>query len=87
MADNLKVEKLSLNDSQHAPPAAAHTTPSGRAAYIPPHLRQQRNAGAVGLDGAGSSPGGRNAGAWNAKYVVLPDCYTSTFWIPFLRRG
>ena len=73
MADSLKVEKLSLNDSQHAPSGGAHTTSSGRTAYIPPHLRQQRNAGAVGLDGAGAGGphGNRNSGSWGAKYAFL----------------
>lgn len=62
MADSLNVGKLSLNDSKPAP------APSGRAPYIPPHLRQ-RNAGAVGMDGAGPAPprGGGNFGAWNAN--------------------
>ncbi|KAJ5172493.1 DEAD-box ATP-dependent RNA helicase [Penicillium capsulatum] len=43
MADGLPVGNLSLNDSQHAPQAPSG--PPGRAAYIPPHLRQ-RNTGA-----------------------------------------
>ncbi|KAE8410494.1 hypothetical protein BDV36DRAFT_289550 [Aspergillus pseudocaelatus] len=47
MADSLKMGSLSLNESQHAP---APNSSSGRAAYIPPHLRQ-RQMGA-NMDGA-----------------------------------
>ncbi|KAJ5811183.1 hypothetical protein N7447_010699 [Penicillium robsamsonii] len=38
MADGLQMGNLSLNESQHAPQGNA---PVGRAAYIPPHLRQR----------------------------------------------
>ncbi|KAE8351913.1 hypothetical protein BDV28DRAFT_158353 [Aspergillus coremiiformis] len=53
MADSLKMGSLSLNESQHAP---APTSSSGRAAYIPPHLRQ-RQMGA-NMDGAAAPPPG-----------------------------
>ncbi|KAJ5569837.1 DEAD-box ATP-dependent RNA helicase [Penicillium hispanicum] len=53
MADGLQMGNLSLNDSQHAPQAP--NGPPGRAAYIPPHLRQ-RNVGA-NMDGAAPPPG------------------------------
>lgn len=51
MADGLKMGNLSLNESQHAPQPAN----PGRAAYIPPHLRQ-RNTG-MNMDGATPPPG------------------------------
>lgn len=58
MADSLKIQNLSLNESQHAPngPPAAN---GGRAAYIPPHLRGRSNvnAGPSPMDGAGPGPG------------------------------
>ncbi|KAH1768095.1 DEAD-box ATP-dependent RNA helicase [Aspergillus fumigatus] len=62
MADSLKMGNLSLNESQHAPAAPPS---NGRAAYIPPHLRQ-RTMGA-NVDGAAASPPGPapGAGAWN----------------------
>lgn len=50
MADGLQMGNLSLNESQHAPQGNA---PVGRAAYIPPHLRQR---------GPGPAPSA-NAGA------------------------
>ncbi|KAK2752333.1 DEAD-box ATP-dependent RNA helicase [Onygenales sp. PD_40] len=59
MANNLNMGNLSLEDnSQHAP---AH--PTGRSAYIPPHLRSRGGAPppAMGLDGSGP---GLNASAW-----------------------
>ncbi|OKL64642.1 ATP-dependent RNA helicase ded1 [Talaromyces atroroseus] len=62
MADSLKIQNLSLNESQHAPsgPPAAN----GRSAYIPPHLRQRNtNAGPSPMDGAGPA-GPAPAGAW-----------------------
>lgn len=72
MADGLKMNGLSLNDSQHAP-----SHPAGRSAYIPPHLRNQSRAAPgpapVGFDGAGPPPGGpgpaMNANAWGPGYV------------------
>ncbi|QKX62688.1 uncharacterized protein TRUGW13939_09849 [Talaromyces rugulosus] len=77
MADSIKIQNLSLNDSQHAPngPPAA----TGRAAYIPPHLRGRGGnvnpvaavdgAAAGPLPGAGPAPGPGPApapGAWSA---------------------
>ena len=52
MADSLKMGNLSLNESQHAPAPAPST---GRAAYIPPHLRQRQMGG--NMDGAAPVPG------------------------------
>ena len=54
MADGLQMGNLSLNDSQHAPQGPSG--PSGRAAYIPPHLRQ-RNVGGGSMDGGAPPPG------------------------------
>lgn len=74
MADSLKIGNLSLNDSQHAP--QPHTTQSGRAAYIPPHLRNRQMGGGMGMDGATPPQGGPqggsggNAGAWSHGYVL-----------------
>ncbi|KAK1143134.1 DEAD-box ATP-dependent RNA helicase [Aspergillus melleus] len=53
MADGLKMGNLSLNESQHAP-AAPNT---GRAAYIPPHLRQRQMGASANMDGAAPPPG------------------------------
>ena len=61
MADSLKMGNLSLNDSQHAPPP---TQPSGRGAYIPPHLRRNMN-----MDGATPPPG---PGSWAPRYAYSP---------------
>ncbi|OGM47055.1 ATP dependent RNA helicase (Dbp1) [Aspergillus bombycis] len=47
MADSLKMGNLSLNESQHAP---APNSSVGRAAYIPPHLRQRQTG--ANMDGA-----------------------------------
>jgi hypothetical protein len=73
MADGLKMNGLSLNDSQHAP-----SHPGGRSAYIPPHLRNQSRAGPgpapVGFDGSGPPPGGppiNAGGAWGPGYVDI----------------
>lgn len=52
MADGLQMGNLSLNESQHAPQAPGGTP--GRAAYIPPHLRQRNMANA---DGSAPPPG------------------------------
>ncbi|KAJ5704993.1 hypothetical protein N7455_005540 [Penicillium solitum] len=58
MADGLQMGNLSLNESQHAPQGNA---PVGRAAYIPPHLRQRGPGPAPGpsatADAAPSGPG------------------------------
>lgn len=76
MADSLKIQNLSLNDSQHAPngPPAA----SGRSAYIPPHLRgRSMNAGPgpvpAPMDGPapGGPPGPTPAGAWGNGYDLF----------------
>lgn len=76
MADSLtsKIGNISLNDSQHAP--QPHTTSSGRAAYIPPHLRNRNmNAGAgsgtMGMDGATPPQGshGGSSSSWGHGYV------------------
>lgn len=86
MADSLKIQNLSLNESQHAPngPPAAN----GRSAYIPPHLRG-RNVnpgptpalapGPSPMDGAGP-PGPTPAGAWGNAYVL-------TFFIAFFKHS
>lgn len=52
MADGLQMGNLSLNESQHAPQGG----PPGRAAYIPPHLRQ-RGPGAGGDSAPPPGPG------------------------------
>lgn len=62
---------LSLNESQHAPAAAPNT---GRAAYIPPHLRGRQMGG--NMDGAAAAPPpGPAAGPGNSwggpRYVIL----------------
>lgn len=79
MADNLKMNGLSINDAQNGP-----SHPGGRSAYIPPHLRNQpRGPGPapvpgpppMGYDGAGPPPGpgapgsgAPPAGAWGPGY-------------------
>ncbi|GAB7349671.1 hypothetical protein MBLNU459_g0344t1 [Dothideomycetes sp. NU459] len=70
MAEQLNMNKLTLNDSQHAQPQG----PNGfhgqeRSAYIPPHARNSHRgppaAAAAGLDGAPAMNGGApNGGAW-----------------------
>ncbi|KAL4890921.1 ATP-dependent RNA helicase ded1 [Aspergillus ambiguus] len=67
MADSLKMGNLSLNESQHAP--APHTTPSGRAAYIPPHLRQRQMGASANMDGAAPPPGpaAHAGGSWGSR--------------------
>ncbi|KAJ5907433.1 ATP-dependent RNA helicase ded1 [Penicillium taxi] len=56
MADGLQMGNLSLNDSQHA--SQAPNGPPGRAAYIPPHLRQRGgNISAAAVDGPAPPPG------------------------------
>jgi len=57
MADGLQMGNLSINDSQHAPQGNAPQG-QGRAAYIPPHLRNsQRSAGPGNVDGPPPGPG------------------------------
>lgn len=67
MADGLHMGKLSLSDSQHAAPPAQNGAPVGRAAYIPPHLRQ-RNPGAI-MDDAAPPPGPGYGG--NPRYATF----------------
>ncbi|KAL4878496.1 hypothetical protein BJY04DRAFT_209191 [Aspergillus karnatakaensis] len=65
MADGLNMGSLTLNDSQHAP-APGGNPGGGRAAYIPPHLRQRPGAPAAPAPApapaeaaaAGPAPGG-----------------------------
>ncbi|EED15249.1 ATP dependent RNA helicase (Dbp1), putative [Talaromyces stipitatus ATCC 10500] len=84
MADSLKIQNLSLNDSQHAPngPPAAN----GRSAYIPPHLRGRNvsagpspspmdGAGAGAGAGPGGPPGPTPAGAWGNGPRAPPRNY------------
>ena len=80
MADNLKMNGLSLNDNQNGP-----SHPAGRSAYIPPHLRNQSRGGpprgppAMGYDGTGPPPGpGGPPGAWGPAYVH-PSFLTNAF--------
>lgn len=64
---------LSLNESQHAP-AAPNT---GRAAYIPPHLRQRQMGASANMDGAAPPPG---PGSWGGpRYVVFPLCHSGGY--------
>lgn len=77
MADGLKMGNLSLNESQHAP---AGPPSNGRAAYIPPHLRQ-RTMGA-NVDGAAAPPPpgpAAPAGAWNGPRYVFEILLKSQF--------
>ncbi|ODM24179.1 ATP-dependent RNA helicase ded1 [Aspergillus cristatus] len=86
MADGLKMGNLSLNESQHAPQPAN----PGRAAYIPPHLRQ-RNTG-MNMDGATPPPGpsssssrggGGRGGNWaNANDFSPRGPNGNNSWIP-----
>lgn len=69
MADNLNMGNLSLSESQHAP--QAQPAPSGRAPYIPPHLRQ-RGGNTMNMDGATPPVAPAGPGAWAPKYVILP---------------
>lgn len=78
MADGLNMGNLSIHDSQHA--AQGPANPPGRAAYIPPHMRQRGNMG-PGMDSA--PPPGPGYGA--PRYSVhnsrgegrplTPSCY------------
>ncbi|KAI9370777.1 hypothetical protein BJX61DRAFT_535352 [Aspergillus egyptiacus] len=72
MADNLNMGSLTLNDSQHAPAPTGNPSGGGRAAYIPPHLRQrQTNANA---DPSAPAP----AGSWGGSRYVR--CLPSPPW-------
>lgn len=69
MADGLNMGNLSLNDSQHAPRGQQPPAPSGRAPYIPPHLRQRTvNAN---VDGAAAYPPA-GPGAYAPRYDTSP---------------
>lgn len=75
MADGLQMGNLSLNDSQHAHQAPAPTP--GRAAYIPPHMRQRAN-----VDNSAPPPGpGYGAPRYSAQNLrvsdrpLTPSCY------------
>ncbi|KAJ5305176.1 uncharacterized protein N7443_004836 [Penicillium atrosanguineum] len=60
MADGLQMGNLSINDSQHAPQGGNPPQGQGRAAYIPPHLRNSQRstgAGAGNIDSAAPPPG------------------------------
>jgi ATP-dependent RNA helicase DDX3X len=60
MADGLQMGNLSINDSQHAPQGGNPPQGQGRAAYIPPHLRNSQRsmgAGAANVDGSAPPPG------------------------------
>ncbi|OJK03819.1 hypothetical protein ASPACDRAFT_21748 [Aspergillus aculeatus ATCC 16872] len=74
MADGLKMGNLSLNESQHAPAAPANT---GRAAYIPPHLRG-RPMGA-NMDGA-PAPAPAAAAAAAAAAAPPPGPAANNSW-------
>lgn len=61
MADGLNMGSLTLNDSQHAPaPGGPNPSGGGRAAYIPPHLRQRQ----VGANADAVPPPGPAGGSW-----------------------
>lgn len=62
MANGLNIGSLKIDDSQR--PAGPNTT--GRAAYIPPHLRGSVARPPMGLDGSGPAQGvpGLNASTW-----------------------
>lgn len=62
MADQLDMNGLSLQDSQHAPNGFG----GARSAYIPPHARRS------GGGPAPAAPGGMDGSAWGPqKYVIL----------------
>lgn len=73
MADGLKMGNLSLNESQHAPAGPPPNT--GRAAYIPPHLRQRPMGAGANLDGAAPPPGPAAGPGYGAPrcVTVLPS--------------
>lgn len=74
MADQLNMNKLSLNDSQHAqqaPNGNGHHGGFQRSAYIPPHARSSGGRPAPGpgpaaLDGAPPPGGDMQNSAWAA---------------------
>lgn len=72
MADGLPMGNLSINDSQHAPQAG---NPPGRAAYIPPHMRQRGGNIAPSMDGAAPPPGpGYGAPRYSVRNSRTGDC-------------
>lgn len=62
MADQLNMNGLSLQDSQHA----SNGFPGGRAAYIPPHARRTGGGPGPGPQPNGG-PGGLDGSAWGAQ--------------------
>lgn len=73
MADQLNMNNLSLQDSQHAPKPGqqAGGFGQGRSAYIPPHMRQQRAHGPpAGFDGPPPGPPMNGYGGPGPKYVI-----------------
>ncbi|KAL2367420.1 ATP-dependent RNA helicase DED1 [Blastomyces gilchristii SLH14081] len=62
MANGLNIGSLKIDDPQHPP----GPNPTGRSAYIPPHLRGNVARPPMGLDGSAPAQGGPglNASAW-----------------------
>ncbi|KAL3468363.1 P-loop containing nucleoside triphosphate hydrolase protein [Aspergillus heterothallicus] len=60
MADGLNMGGLTLNESQHAPAPGGNPSGGGRAAYIPPHLRQRQGANAESAPPPAAAPGSFN---------------------------
>lgn len=71
MADGLNMGSLTLNDSQHAPAPGGPPSGGGRAAYIPPHLRQRQ----VGVSPDAVPPPGPAAGSWGGPRYAFPGRY------------
>lgn len=67
MADGLQMGNLSLNESQHAP--TGNAPGAGRAAYIPPHLRQR----GPGPAPANVDPAAAPAGGFGGPRYSLPN--------------
>lgn len=82
MADGLQMGNLSINDSQHAPQGNPPQG-QGRAAYIPPHLRNsQRSMGASNMDGAAPPPGPGYGGG--PRYSVQAPVFVRSYTNPKL---
>ncbi|KAJ5711524.1 ATP dependent RNA helicase [Penicillium malachiteum] len=87
MADGLQMGNLSINDSQHAPQAS---NAPGRAAYIPPHLRQRPGANVdagpapagPGYGGPRNGPRGGNWANANAPDFSPRPANGNYSWIP-----
>lgn len=87
MADQLNMNNLSLQESQHAPKPGQQNGGfgQGRSAYIPPHMRGARGGPAPGPPAGFDGPppmGGPNGygpppGA-HAKYVQIHPCKLKT---------